>query len=481
MNIFLKNHSYFYEVQSVLQIFFPNIIYNQLENENNFLLYDFLLVSEYIESENSFETIIYEKGKKLNVEKVLIIYKNNKRALKISTYKALCLYSKMTPKWGILTGIRPTKILYNYLDTLEDIELENHLIDNYLIDKEKATLTRIVAKKEKMILEKDKEEGYHMYINIPFCKTKCIYCSFTSFSIDKYEKNGMSSVYVDNLIKELEENSNLFSQRKLKSIYIGGGTPSSIATYDIDKLLKTIEKNYDLSNLLEYTFEAGRADTITFDKLNVLKKYKVNRISINPQTMNNDTLKAINRNHSVEDFLNVYNLIKSLDFEIVNVDLIYGLVGENMKDFKKSLGDVMKLEPESITIHTLSVKRGSTLKDKYDNNEIYKRKEIVDTETLPLNLLFEKEYSPYYLYRQKNMIGNSSLENTGFSKKGFECLYNVISMEETEDIVGFGAGATSKRCFENNRLERTFNVVGVEEYILRIDEMIERKRELFTL
>ncbi len=480
MNIYLKNHEYSYEVQSMVQIFFPNIRFNILKEFDLARGYDFIVVSEFLSSSNIFETSIIENNVIARKEQSEVIGENFKRALKISVFKTLSLYTNKVPKWGILTGIRPTKLVYDMLDTKTDKEIAEHLVKTYLVDAEKAELTVTVAKNEKIVLNKNGDKGYHMYISIPFCKTKCVYCSFTSFSLSKYEKTGMTDVYVDMLIKELKENAILFKGKRLKTIYIGGGTPSSIKASQIEEILKTVESYYDLSNLLEYTFEAGRADTITRDKLEVLRKFKVNRISINPQTMKDETLDLINRSHTVKEFLDVYNMILELGFEIVNVDLIFGLVGENYNDFEESLKQVIDLNPDCITIHTLSVKRGAVLKDKYDNSELYEGMAEEDLRTLPLSGLTKKGYIPYYLYRQKNMIGTSSLENIGFSKPNLECVYNVISMEEIEDVVAFGAGATSKRVFEDMTIDRVFNMVSVEEYIDRIDEMIERKRDLYT-
>ncbi len=480
MNIYLKNHDYSYEVQSMLQIFFPNLKFILISDLDLGRGYDFIVISEFLSGSNIFETSIVENNVIVRKERAEVVDDNFKRALKISIFRTLCLYTNKVPKWGILTGIRPTKLVYDMLDIKKDKEIVEHLVKTYMVHPEKAELAVTVAKNEKSILNKNNDDGYHLYISIPFCKTKCVYCSFTSFSLDKYEKQGMTDIYVEMLVKELKENAPLFKGRRLKTIYIGGGTPSSITAKQIEEILQTVETYYDLSSLLEYTFEAGRADTITKEKLEVLRKYKVNRISINPQTMKDETLNRINRSHTVQEFLDVYAMILDFGFEVINVDLIFGLVGESYLDFEESLKQVIDLKPHCITIHTLSVKRGAILKDTYGNDEIFESMAEEELRTLPLMGLTKNGYVPYYLYRQKNMIGTSSLENIGFSKPDLECVYNVISMEEIEDVVAFGAGATSKRVFDDMSIERVFNMVSVEEYINRIDEMIERKRDLYT-
>ncbi len=477
MQILLNNHSFSYEVRSILQIFYPNVKYQILnsiyeKNEN-----DFLLVSTMVD--NTFKTDIYYNNSLKSTFTVKVLDKRPiKYYLKISLFKALVMYTNKEPKWGILTGIKPTKIVYDMISQDDDERIISYLQDIYLLDKSKAELTLSVAKREKSVLvENSKVDGYHMYIGIPFCKSKCNYCSFTSFKIDKYTRLGLDEKYISNLIYEISTCSKFFKNRKLKSIYIGGGTPSSISANLIEKLLICINENFDLSSCVEISFEAGRADTITLEKLEVLKKYSITRIAINPQTMNNNTLSKINRNHSIDDFINVYNLAKKCGFDNINLDLIFGLTGETYEDFLYSVDEAVKLNPDSITIHTLSVKRGATIKDSLNNKEIYN---IVDYhhKTLPIKDIEKKGFYPYYMYRQKNMIGDSNFENIGFSKEGKECLYNIVTMEEKEDIVAFGAGATSRKILDDS-VERSFNVTGVEEYINRIDEMITRKKELY--
>ncbi len=481
MEIYLKNHKYKYEVQSTLQIFYPNVKFQYIEQYDVNETYEFLVMSKYDNIQNTFETIIIVNGKEESSIIQEVLDDKVKRWLKISIFKALVSYTKYKPKWGILSGIKPTKIVYDLINKNTDEEIIKYLENSYLLSNDKANLTLEVAKKEREVLQKnysEKDDGYHMYIGIPFCKSKCNYCSFTSFKIDKYVNSGQDEVYVNALIKEITETKHLFKYKKLKSIYIGGGTPSSITHNQIEKILQCVVSSFDLSHCVEFSFEAGRADTITIEKLEVLKKYNVNRIAINPQSMNDKTLNVINRTHTVLDFVNCYNMAKSLNFDNINIDLIFGLTSENYDDFLYSVKEVINLNPDSITIHTLAVKRGATIQQKMDNKEIFEEIDFKEVNGLPVDLLKNNDYIPYYMYRQKNMVGTSNFENLGFSKNGKECLYNIITMEEKEDIVAFGAGSTSRKILDGN-VERTFNVTGVEEYILRIDEMINRKKDFY--
>ncbi|MFV0441364.1 MAG: coproporphyrinogen dehydrogenase HemZ [Lachnospirales bacterium] len=480
MHIFLRNHDFFHATNSVLQIFFSNVRFTNLKEIDLFKGYDFLILVDYVENLNSFETSVIVENNVVTKVTEMCKDTNVKHWLKISMYKCLCLYTNKVPKWGILTGIRPTKKIYKYIDVISDEKIVDMLSEKYLVDKEKARLTIEVARNEQKVLHRLDENGAHIYISIPFCISRCVYCSFTSFSYQKYDKLGLVDKYVDCLIKELKESAYLFKDKKIVTVYVGGGTPTTLSATNIEKMLKAIVENYDLSHLLEFTYEAGRADTFTRDKLVVLKNFGVNRISINPQSMKQETLHAINRTHSIEEFMWAYDLAREFKFPIINVDIIFGLAGENFQDFSNTLKKVLDLNPECVTIHTLAVKKGSALKEFYQSDEIFASISKKEISNLPLSMLVDKYYIPYYLYRQKNMVGNSSLENIGYSKPGCECIYNIISMEETENIIGFGAGAVTKRIFSDNTIDRAFNVSNIHDYVERTDEMIERKVELYT-
>ena len=377
--------------------------------------------------------------------------------------------------WGTLTGIRPTKIVMDLLEKNMPLEeIKRHLKEVYLVGDQRMNLCIDTAFKEFNILKKiDYKDGYSLYIGIPFCPTRCLYCSFTSYSIAQWKKD--TDTYVEALCKELVAVSKMYKGKKLQTIYMGGGTPTSLEGCQLTKILDTVKTNFDFSNLLELTVEAGRPDSITREKLIALRVMGVNRISINPQTMQQKTLDLIGRKHTVEDICNSFKLAREVGFTNINMDFIIGLNGESLSDIRDSFTKVKKFVPESITIHSLALKRAARL-----NTE--NKREIMDND-LMLSMIDvatdtcnELGLKPYYLYRQKNMAGN--LENIGFSKPGKECLYNILIMEEKQTIIACGAGTSSKIVFNDGRIERIENVKDPKLYIERLDEMIERKENM---
>lgn len=440
---------------------------------------DIGIISTYNEEKGTVLTQVSRDNQIRHKTRVTISDEYDKvQFIKLGLYKLLSEYTGVITEWGILSGIRPTKIAYKEIKTHTDEEVKQNLITNFDLSEGKANLVTEVAHAESKCIEKSGEKGKHIYIGIPFCKSVCTYCSFTSFSIDKYEKNGEDVTYVNSLVKEIEAFKDEYSD--VKTIYVGGGTPSSLSYELLETLLKAIKENFDLKSIIEYTFEAGRVDTLNEKKLKLLREYGVKRISLNPQTMNDKTLAKINRTHTSEQFVDVYKIARAVGFSDINVDLIIGLTEETIDDFSYSLNKVLELNPEAVTVHALAVKRGTTLKDTEDNNKIYNHKEAIKMSDLAYKTLCENELKPYYLYRQKNMIGLGNLENIGYAKEGYESLYNVATMVEEEDVLAFGAGATSKSV-NSDKVDRSFNVVGVEEYIERLDEMIQRKKSLFSI
>ena len=400
---------------------------------------------------------------------------DTKNELKRNIYQNLLKLGNKELPWGTLTGIRPTKIVMDLLEKnmlLE--EIKKHLKEVYLVGDKRMNLCIDTAFKEFNILKKiDYKDGYSLYIGIPFCPTRCLYCSFTSYSIAQWKKD--TDTYVEALCKELIAVSKMYKGKKLQTIYMGGGTPTSLEGCQLTKILDTVKTNFDFSNLLELTVEAGRPDSITREKLIALRDMGVNRISINPQTMQQKTLDLIGRKHTVEDIRNSFRLAREVGFTNINMDFIIGLNGETLSDIKDSFTKVKEFSPESITIHSLALKRAARL-----NTE--NKREIMDND-LMLSMIDvatetcnELGLKPYYLYRQKNMAGN--LENIGFSKPGKECLYNILIMEEKQTIIACGAGTSSKIVFNDGRIERIENVKDPKLYIERLDEMIERKENM---
>ncbi len=403
-----------------------------------------------------------------------------KNLVKRLVYLAISRLTGKTLEWGDLTGIRPTKIASKLLNEgKSDEEILSYMKDTYLVGDKKAGLSLDIAKREREILRplRLKQGGYSLYIGIPFCPTTCLYCSFTSNPIGAWRSR------IDDFLNALEKEIRFVAEARkngiLDSIYIGGGTPTSLEAPEIDRLLTVIEENFDLSGVLEYTVEAGRPDSITVDKLKVLKKHGVTRISVNPQTMNADTLKLIGRHHTPGDFVRAFSLARESGFDNINTDIILGLPGESEREVQNTVDELVRLRPDSLTVHSLAVKRASALsewilKNGYDTMvNTDKTMEIAAAGALALNM------KPYYLYRQKNMAGN--FENTGYAREGAYGIYNILIMEELESIAALGPGSVSKVLTREGKLVRDDNVKDVSLYIERIDEMIERKRELFAL
>lgn len=400
---------------------------------------------------------------------------DTKNDLKRNIYINLLKLGNKELPWGTLTGIRPTKIVMEMLEndmSLEDIK--KHLKEVYLVSDKRIKLCTDTAKNEFNILKKiDYKNGYSLYIGIPFCPTRCLYCSFTSYSIAQWKKD--TDTYVEALCKELLAVSKMYKGKKLQTVYMGGGTPTSLEGYQLSKILNVVKKNFDLSNLLELTVEAGRPDSITREKLEALKEVGVDRISINPQTMQQKTLDLIGRHHTIEDIFESYKLAREVGFENINMDFIIGLNGEILEDVIDSFTKVKSFAPESITIHSLALKRAARLNTE-NKREIMDNDLILSMINTATDTCADLGLEPYYLYRQKNMAGN--LENIGFSKPGKECLYNILIMEEKQTIIACGAGTSSKIVFGDGRIERIENVKDPKLYIERLDEMIMRKESM---
>lgn len=381
--------------------------------------------------------------------------------------------------WGTLTGIRPTKIAMTKLaEGALPEEIFRYMKETYFTSDEKIRLSIEIAQRERQLLSAiDYKNGYSLYIGIPFCPTTCLYCSFTSYPIGKWKER--TGEYLEALFREMDYVAEEKRGCTLDTVYFGGGTPTSLSPEDLDILITRLKKTFDFSTVQEFTVEAGRPDSITREKLQVLKNHGVTRISINPQTMKEETLKLIGRRHTVEDVKERFQMAREMGFDNINMDLIIGLPEEGLEDVRTTMEEVKALAPDSVTVHSLAIKRAArlnTMKEVYKDLKITNTQEMID---LTAQYAREMGLEPYYLYRQKNMAGN--FENVGYAAPGKACIYNVLIMEEQQTIIGCGAGTTTKRLFpEENRIERVENVKDVEQYISRIDEMIERKRRLLS-
>ena len=415
----------------------------------------------------------------LDGKEVEIDYSNRpdtKNRLKLAIYKSLSERTGKTLPWGTLTGIRPTKISLGMIEEgASDDEITSYMKDTYLTSQEKIDLSLEVSHKEHELLSKiDYDNGYSVYIGIPFCPSTCLYCSFTSYPIGLWMKK--LDDYIDALEKEMAFTAEACKGKSLTTIYIGGGTPTSLDAEHLERLLSLIDKYFDTKSLLEYTIEAGRPDSITYEKLQVMKNQQVSSMSINPQTMNQKTLDLIGRFHKVEDIHRVYGWAKELGFENINMDLILGLPGETIEDVQYTLSEVEKLSPDNLTVHSLALKHSARLnydKEAYEDYLVENSQKHMD---ICLEAARRMDMEPYYLYRQKNMAAN--LENIGYAKEGKEGLYNILIMEEKQTIMALGCGTACKFVTDHGKtVTRCENVKDVQLYMDRIDEMIERKRE----
>lgn len=398
---------------------------------------------------------------------------------KIFKRKLFLLLQKYTGKvipWGVMTGIRPTKLVNELLDEQAGRDrIISKLVNDYFVTENKAQLLYEVAVNQRELFKNTDSKSVSLYIGIPFCPTRCLYCSFSSSTIGQYKK--VVDTYLDTLLREIGHTAGLIKENgfNIESIYIGGGTPTSISSMQLDRLLKGIEGILDLGSLKEYTLEAGRPDTIDAEKLKVIKGSRVTRISINPQSMNKSTLERIGRNHTPAEVERAFFMARELGFANINMDVICGLPGEDISMFKTTMDGIVQLNPESITVHTMALKRASRLSLELNNYNLHKEyQQVAEMVEAAREYACTMGMEPYYLYRQKNILGN--LENVGYSKKGKESLYNIQIMEERQSIFACGVGAVTKIVFPENRIERSFNVKSVEEYIGRIDEMLARTR-----
>ncbi len=381
--------------------------------------------------------------------------------------------------WGLITGIRPGKIVRELkADGFDYNEISKRFKDFYECSDDKTELAVEVSKREEKLINSMPKNSVSLYIGIPFCPTRCLYCSFTSQSI-KFS-NKLTEPYMDALIKELCYIGNLIKEKHLTldTIYIGGGTPTSLSESQLNRLLSEMYKVLDINGTREFTLEAGRPDTLNDEKLKIIRDFGISRISINPQTMNQKTLDTIGRRHTPEDVIKTYEMAVRCGFTHINTDLIAGLPDETEDDFEYTLRQIEKLNPQSVTVHTMSVKRGSYLDERYSMYTPAAFETVNNMLIAASQSMKSLGKHPYYMYRQKNMLGN--LENVGYCDDGHECLYNIYIMEEVQDIYAIGAGASTK-VIDGSKIERVFNVKEVSEYIKRIDEMISRKDTLLNL
>ncbi|NLL00806.1 MAG: coproporphyrinogen dehydrogenase HemZ [Clostridiales bacterium] len=402
-----------------------------------------------------------------------------KNAMKRLLYKMLSNLTEKELPWGILTGIRPTKLVYEMLeDGIDEEGIYRWMGQEYLCSEDRINTSILIARREMQLLkELDYRSGYSIYIGIPFCPSTCLYCSFPSFSIERYAD--LVDSYLDALEKEISYGASCLPNRKLSTVYLGGGTPTSLSAKQLDRLLGLIRESFDFTHVREFCVEAGRPDSITKEKLDLLKKWGVDRISINPQTMQQRTLDLIGRGHTISQIDQAFQMARDSGHENINMDIIIGLPGETPDDVIDTLDKIKLLNPDSLTVHTLAIKRAARLNTEIESYKGLRAEDVPKMLQITKDFMRDNNYLPYYLYRQKNMADN--LENIGYAKHGKEGLYNILIMEEKQTILAFGAGAMSKFVFHNRKhIERVDNVKSPKDYISRIDEMIRRKKDFLS-
>ncbi|MCT4605405.1 MAG: coproporphyrinogen dehydrogenase HemZ [Marinisporobacter sp.] len=488
MKVLLRGHDYKHEVSELVKVFEK---FKKIEFVENEALVDdqsFLLANDVLEEND--EYIITSKIKEKNqssieniincrkiVDDTRKMKKILKQKIKLSIYDILSKFYDVAPPWGILTGIRPTKIVHELMEQNLDIQyIREKLKENYRMSEEKIHLVTKIAQIERPFLKENSNDLVSIYVSIPFCPTRCIYCSFPSNPLD--QGKNLIKEYLKALLYEIEEVGKILKEhnKRVNTLYIGGGTPTTLNPEELKILIRSLKKHIDLKWVKEITVEAGRPDTITIEKLNVLKDEGIKRISINPQSMNERTLQAIGRSHTAEDIIHSYKMAKEVGFDTINMDMIIGLPGETVQMVENTMKEIEKLNPENMTVHTLAVKKTSKLRqhlNQYplgEEEEAKKMLEVTQAYARKMGLI------PYYMYRQKYMLGN--LENIGYAKRGHACIYNIQIMEEKQSIIALGAGAVSKIYYqEENRLERVPNVTNIGHYIARVEEMVERKKK----
>jgi len=412
-------------------------------------------------------------GSEIEVKRV------RKRQVKMALYELLKLVTGMTPPWGSLTGIRPTRLLYEAVDAGMDLDAaKKHVMREFDVSEDRANLLAEIAQMQQGI-RLPEAGSYDLYIGIPFCRTRCSYCSFSSGEIGRNKK--LVAPYTEALLKEIALSAKLMNEAglKVRAAYMGGGTPTAIPCGDLERILAAAREAFP--GAVEWTVEAGRPDTIDREKLEMLRRMEITRISVNPQTFNDDTLLRIGRSHSGAETVAAYEMARELGFDDINMDLIAALPGETPEIFAESLAKVMELAPESITVHSLAIKRSSKLHEQMHVSGAGHTQ--VSAEGAAQMIAHARRelaaggWKPYYLYRQKYMAGN--MENVGYARAGKACLYNIGNMEETASVLALGAGAISKWLFDRDlRIERAPNVKNIEEYVRRVEEMVQRKRDL---
>lgn len=478
MNLYINGNNYHYALEQLIRVFMPDVhlqkIYESKNYEGEFI------ACESVEKEKNISVSIslYFNGFKKELKNTYggeNLYKAGELGACKMLYSLLTRIFNYTPQWGLQTGVRPTKIYFNLLRNNTPDKAVKYLEEELLISKEKTKLIKEVCDNEKDVIDSTNENEFSLYVSIPFCPSRCSYCSFISHSYDSIKK--LIPDYVKLLCEEIKETAAITKSLnlRLRTVYIGGGTPTVLEANRLKEIFDTIKECFDLTYLSECTLEAGRPDTLSEEKLRTIKSSFVSRITINAQSFNDKILDLIGRKHTCEDIYKAYSTARKLGFDNINTDLIAGLEGESVESFCDSVKKAVELNAENITLHTLALKRSSFL----ITRDSKKGEIISDTSkmiTLASEYLRENGYIPYYMYRQSKSIGN--LENTGWAKPSRVCEYNIFMMEEVQNVFGVGAGAVTRLInHRTGKIERVYNFKYPFEYINYFENIKSRKKE----
>ncbi len=480
MKLELKGHNFKYECEKICRIFFPAEkivfaengeeipdenanVYTEIKKDGNKYRFSCKAVIDGKEEAYSFVSDLSQDDA------------DEEKELAKAMLKVLSAVTGITPPWGILTGVRPVKLMRTYIKTYSDTKAIELFKNQLLVSEEKTALAYKVAKAEEKAVSLSRENSFSLYVSIPFCPTRCAYCSFVSHSVAQAKK--LIPDYVKLLCDEIKETAKTARDLslKLETVYIGGGTPTSLEHTFLKEICDALKENFDMSQVKEFTVEAGRPDTISEEKLKVLKEANVTRISINPQTFSDEVLKNIGRKHTAGDIYEKFSLARSMGFDNINTDLIAGLSGDTPESFSLSVDKAIALGAENITVHTLALKSASDLVTKEQTNSL--TGDTAQMVRYANKALTAAGYIPYYMYRQSKSLGN--LENVGWCKENYDCLYNIYMMEEIHSVFAVGAGAVTRlKNQATGKISRVYNFKYPYEYISRFNEIIERKKDI---
>ena len=480
MLLYILNHPYHYELENLCRVFYPGEkVQIRREIDATRRLGKRMRVVKSIAAvtqikENTLSATLYCGNRRTSLQSPTA--DNNELTLAQMLFTLFKRATGYMPPWGLLTGVRPSKLMLRLRRDEGEQAALRYFRDTLWVSEEKTALAATVAQAEEPILARTKKNSFSLYLSIPFCPSRCAYCSFVSHTVDRQSARALIPDYVNRLCEEVAHTGRIAKELdlQLETVYIGGGTPTTLTAAQSAQVCGALQEHFDMQACGEFTVEAGRSDTITKDKLLVLREHGVNRLSINPQSMIDEVLALAGRKHTANDCLHSFELARSLGFDNINMDLIAGLPGDSAAGFRYSLGTLIGLKPENITVHTLALKRSAALQEQ---NMRGQEESITEMLRMAAQYLPAAGYAPYYMYRQSRSLGN--LENIGWAQPGRECRYNIDMMEESHTILACGAGGVTK-CKQGGTdyLDRIFSLKYPYEYLARFDELMARKERI---